>query len=922
MDKKNEFNETVNKTHLTILVVYTIFSVILIVESWILQWETWPSVLMVIGIIASWSLYFTQKIPENNRLWIYVILMMITFFFYGIHESVLYDLAPGMAVMILIFSMTNVEGFVNLSLATFYITMLYNLAVTMDWNIDFDATSVSRLLMHIVIVYMAGRIAKVIINKSDYEKKDYIDRIQELEEVNRRTEDFLTNVSHELRTPINAVTGITSVMLKKVKDTGLREDILSVQKAGYRLAEQVGDILDYTEIDTGRIKISEEGYMLSSVLNDFISENQMLFQEENKEVIFDVDSNIPSLLVGDGGKIKKILRHLISNAIKFTETGGIYIHIYAIRKSYGINLCIQVKDTGIGMDAEEIERITERFYQVNSGRSRKVGGLGMGLSIVYGLTKAMRGFMRIDSEKGRGTTVQISIPQHVIDSSPCMEVKNRTALNVGCLFQPERYENPEVREYYNEMIENMVTGLNISLHRVSDIHDLEKLQRIYRLTHLFIGKEEYVENTGYFDSLEESMEVIVIADASFTLEANSQIKILRKPFFCFPVMNIMNAGEERTIDYMGKRMLCKDVQALVVDDEVMNLVVAEGIFKDYGMTVKTVTSGMQAIAQCEKEDFDIIFLDHMMPVMDGVETIKHIRKLEQDLGKQFNVVALTANAVSGAKEMFLEEGFDGFVSKPIEYTELERVLRKVLPKSSIYFVDEEELQTGGDRENKAIADAGVSDKKTDVSGEKADALHYLSKRGINTVEGIKYCRNDKAFYIELITKFAKDAEAKGKEISEYYEKEDFENYRIRVHALKSTARTIGAETLSELARDAEEAAKRGDFSYIHDHQEELMWKYATDVQNILDAVGVSEQSPQEGREALSKEELLERLHELEKSMETFEADKAESMIKELAAYHYQNRAISKLLEKVEYDVTEFDLKSAVEKVNRIIEEVS
>ena len=157
-----------------------------------------------------------------------------------------------------------------------------------------------------------------------------------------------------------------------------------------------------------------------------------------------------------------------------------------MHKEYGINLCISVSDTGVGIDEEELDKIRERFYQSNGGRNRRTGGLGLGLPIVYGMVSAMEGFIQIKSTVGEGTTVSVSIPQKVSNEAPGMVVENREELCLACYLRAEKYEVPKVRDFYNEMISHMVQGLDIPLHRISNIDELEKLTSIYQLTHLFI----------------------------------------------------------------------------------------------------------------------------------------------------------------------------------------------------------------------------------------------------------------------------------------------------------------------------------------------------------------------------------------------------------------------------------------------------
>ena len=322
---------------------------------------------------------------------------------------------------------------------------------------------------------LAQRLTKLLTDRRVQERKEMDVRIGHLEETNRRTEDFLTNVSHELRTPVNAVTGLTAVMLKNEEDPGKRENILSVQKAGHRLFRQIEDILDYTEISTGKVAVSEDMYMISSLVNDIIVENRMMGQKAGTELIFDIDAKIPAMLIGDGKKIKKIIKHLLDNSMKFTDGGGIYVRVYALSKPYGINLCICVKDTGIGMDEQSLEKITERFYQSSSGRSRKARGLGLGIPIVYGMVKAMEGFVHVESKAGSGTTVSVSIPQKVADDGPGMKVEDPAALCLGCYLKPDKYKVVEVRKFYDEMISHIACGLDVTVHRVFSVDELDML---------------------------------------------------------------------------------------------------------------------------------------------------------------------------------------------------------------------------------------------------------------------------------------------------------------------------------------------------------------------------------------------------------------------------------------------------------------
>lgn len=912
--------------HIIVLAFNTIFLIGLTVKSAVMGWEIGVVILLLSGLCVSWGISLSEKILGSIRLWLYFILTMLALFFYGTHEESIYDLAPMMIFVIAMYSIAEQKMMITCCIATYYLTMFYDFIFVLGGSAERSMLSASRIILHLVLVFMAGYLAKVMLKMHNKERKITDDRIKELEETNARTEDFMANVSHELRTPINAVTGITAVMLKNEEDAERKKDILSIQRAGNRLFGQIEDILDFTEIDTGKIIVSEDNYIVLSIINDIVVGDRLMDKTRGLELILDIDANIPSVLLGDGRKLKKILRHLIDNAIKFTKKGAVYVRMYALRKPYGVNLCIEVSDTGIGIDAENLEKITQKFFQSDGSRSRKAGGLGLGLSIVYGMVAAMEGFIQLESTQGSGTTVSVSIPQRIVEDSPCMAVENRENLCLACYLRPEKYEIPEVREYYDKMISHLICGLDVSIHRVFNLDELKELTARYQLSHLFIGTEEYAQSKSFFESLDESVDVIVTADDSFVPPQGSRVHILRKPIYGLSVINILNSEKaENTAAFSKERMICPDVKVLVVDDEPMNLMVAEGIFKDYQMKVRTALSGSEAIDLCKKEDFDLIFLDHMMPYMDGVDTLKRLRKIFADSGRVHTIIAFTANAVSGAREMFLREGFDEFVSKPIEYLEMERILRKVLPKSSIEFVDEDFVKKSRARkaEQRHAEEDHLEERAVREEYPKESVwLTRLKNAGININSGTLYCNNDIAFYEKVLLKFAQSAAGKVSEINDLYDKRDFGGYQIQVHALKSSSKMIGADCLSTMARKAEEAAKMRNAGYIEEHHEEILTEYSETARLILDALAAVENGSvrrkPENRTEIAADELLRRLEGLKEKLDTFEADEAEGLISEMSGFVYQGTAVEDLLYQIGQDVEDFELCAASEKAEALI----
>ncbi len=844
---KNNLNDNFQASHLLLLIGYTILATILIAESFLMDWEKWALIPIAIGIVVSWVIHIRQIVPPAARIFFYAILMMGSFFFYGVHRTSMFDLATVMAVIMILYTITGLKKLVVFAMVTYYITMTYSVVSMIVDKEAFDELIISRTAMHCVVIFLIGWFCGTIIDKWKQVMESSRDEIIMLTDATDRLNDFLANVSHELRTPVNAVIGLSGICIDKEDNEEIRRDMVSVRNAGRKVAEQIGDILDYSEIDRKKIVINNEDYMLSSIFNDLVTEIKE-YKSKDVEIVIDVDPSIPSVMHSDAAKIKKILRALISNGLKYTHEGGVYVRISSETKEYGVNLSIEVTDTGIGMTEEELERVYERFYQVDSGRARFGGGLGLGLSIVSGFVSLLGGFMIIKSKPDVGTTVHVSLPQTVVDATGCMSVANPDKLCIGAYLHFEKYQNPVVRDYYNAMVLNIVNGLGVQVHRVDNRDNLKRLRESIHMTHLFVAEEEYCSDIEYMEELAKEMIVVVVADREFVLPSKSNAKKMEKPFYCFPVVSVLNSNLDFKERGQG-HLRCEGVKALVVDDEPMNLVVASSIFKRYGMEVSTAASGQESIEVCREKVFDIIFMDHMMGGMDGVEAMKRIRTDVSGMANNVPIVALTANAMSSAKQMFLSEGFDGFVSKPIEIEELERVLKQVLPKSLIsYSYDEEENEKVLPKEEapkvKAKKEAKTSEKakatkETKEKKEKKETKSFvdkLSDSGIDTEGGLKYCLGDEEFYSTLLLQFASESMEKIPSLKKFYNEKDWSNYEIIVHALKSTSKMIGAMELSEKALKLEKAAKERKEDYIKENHSGVMDDYKKLRDRILEVL--------------------------------------------------------------------------------------
>lgn len=662
-----------------VVFVATLASVGLIIENLLMGWEFWVPVTVVFGMAALWVVNLSDRIDSDLAEVFYFGYAALLLFYHGIHKTSFFDIALTVALVMATYSVLNSVLMMNILLLE-YAVLLFVHFINLPGGepIVYDRMTVSRIFLHIAIVLLIYYTSVRMINNRLDDEEDSRIKDERLEANDESMEDFLSNISHELRTPVNVVNGMSDLLIKR----GIGTEADSIKNAGIRLAYQIEDIQDYTECKRDKIFLEEDDYMSTSLINDVVTSFRTNDSAKDLELVVDLKPNVPTMMRGDIKKLHKIFRHLLENAIKFTRHGGVYVKMYTEDADYGVNLCIEMTDTGAGMDRNAIRSVTEGMYQANKKRNRSSGGIGLGLFIVYGFAHRMGGFVKIESEKGIGTTVRVTIPQKVVDEKPCLELKE--TLDSAVLFhvRPDKYKVPKLRDFYRGMAANLATGVHVPLYPAETVYEVERLKEKLNVSHIFMGQEEYEANKGYFEAIaKEDIVVAVSVGPGVKLTEGSRVILMPKPLYAYPIIKILNEGRNAgNIENpnTGAKPVFDGVRALIVDDEPMNLIVATSLFREYKMVIETAGSGKESIRKYRENDYDIVFMDHMMPEMDGVEAMKQIKAVARDMGRQIAVVALTANAVSGAREMFIEEGFDGFIAKPINISDFERVVSRIL----------------------------------------------------------------------------------------------------------------------------------------------------------------------------------------------------------------------------------------------------
>ena len=501
---------------------------------------------------------------------------------------------------------------------------------------------------------------------------------------------FLSTMSHDIRTPMNAIIGLNEMVLRDNHDETISLYAEKIRTAGNTLLGIINDLLDFSKIEAGKMEIIDVDYSFVSMLNDLVNMVQSRADEKGLTFTLDVDRNIPNVLHGDEIRIKQVITNILSNAVKYTKEGGVIFSISCNKvedKQDYVNLHVSVKDTGIGIKKEDLERLFVAFERIEEKRNRNIEGTGLGMSIAQSFLNMMGSKIQVESEYGKGSVFSFDLLQKVVDWEP-------------------------------------------------------------------LGDYE-------------------MAFKRFVME--------RKHYVV--------------------RFTAPDATVLVVDDTPVNLTVFSSLLRNTKIQIDTAENGDDCVSLFKRKHYDIIFLDHMMPDKDGIETIKEMKQCTDTPNEGTPIICLTANAVSGMRKMYLDEGFDDYITKPIDTDRLDAMLLKYLPEDKVIQVENTEKT----EDNDALS--------------VPQLLREIKEIDVNS--GLSHC-GDVASYLITIQTFLDTAPKTFEDIEKYRNENDLKNTTTKIHALKSTSKVIGAERLGEFAARLEKAGINADEATLDNELPQLL----------------------------------------------------------------------------------------------------
>lgn len=954
MEFFNQNKQNQRNTERFVLLLYSVYSVSLCLGIIRSGGELWVSGFLLIALGAAWFLCLSKYRNYRVRAILSGILMQLSVILYAAHTA---DLSAVIPIFMVTSVLVAIYGFtgtiwiplISLTFIIFYHSIIIDTFQTLSKDELFGLLAqLGNILCLEFTLYIWTK------NRNKVTQQVYV-MVEALMEAEQSKDDFLANVSHEIRTPVNTICGMSEMALREHEIDKMREELFDIRDAGHNLMSLVSDILDFSQLQQGKMNLEEEAYNITSTINDIINMAMARKGEKQIEVIVDCAADIPNGLFGDEKKIRRVIMNLVDNAIKFTNEGGVIIKVSTRKESYGVNLCVSVKDTGIGIEAGSLEKLFESFSQVDTRRNRQKGGVGLGLAISKELVRKMGGTITVRSRLGKGSVFSFVVPQKVLEEKPIGLVKDRDKINAAAYFDMEQFDMMAIRDEYTNLIIHIVQQLKVRCHVCRNLSELKRRDRIEAFSHIFISLEEYQEDEEYFDELAGRTKVIMVVDRPREKYiSNPDIIRLYKPFYILPVVSVLNgnggsAGGKRMV--RPGRFIAPGAHVLVVDDNRMNIRVVEGLLKEYQIKVTYATSGMEALDVIESMAFDFVFMDHMMPEMDGVETMHRIRDKIGHYYQRVPIVALTANAAPGSREMFLDEGFDDFVAKPIETSVLERVLKRNLPQEKLIFQSPEHMAEESFKEREANlllqekeliggegAQTGTGNESSgaQVSTENGQAMAQeedLAIGDLNVDNGILYC-GGKEEYLEVLAAYCMEGEEEQQRLEDFYESRDWMNYTIVVHALKSGMKNIGADVLSEKAKALELAGKNNDIDFILGNHADMIAEYRRMVEmlreNPMIRVRIPEDmgiSPEEQWDAqmqdtedmpeLDEETFDKLLVDLEDAMFSLDGKRMLEILAQLQEYRYHGVGLLGKLKPIREKVEKDDYMSAVDALEQL-----